>query len=61
MFLRSKYVPTAPISVAMLPNTISQITAPPSMLAMRQPINNPGIAAGVKYGIPGISRVLLSA
>lgn len=44
----NRYVPIAPISVAMLQNTTSHTIAPPRMLAIIQPTNNPGIAAGVK-------------
>lgn len=43
----NRYVPIAPISVAMLPNTTSHTIAPPRILAIH-PTNNPGIAAGVK-------------
>lgn len=48
LFFLKRYVPIAPISVAMLPNTTSHTIAPPRMLAIIQPTNNPGIAAGVK-------------
>ena len=50
LFFLNAYVPIAPISVAILPNIISHIAAPPKMLDNRQPTNSPGIAAGVKYG-----------
>lgn len=48
LFFLKRYVPIAPISVAMLPNTTSHTIEPPRMLAIIQPTNNPGIAAGVK-------------
>ena len=48
-FLKSRE-PTAPISVARLPNTTSRAAAPPRRLEIRQPKNTPGTAAGVKYG-----------
>lgn len=48
-FRRAK-VPIAPISVARLPKTRSYGNAPVIKLDSRQPINSPGIAAGVKYG-----------
>lgn len=48
LFFLKRYVPIAPISVAMLPNTTSHTIAPPRMLAIIQPTNDPGIAAGVK-------------
>ena len=50
LFLRNKYVKKAPIKVARLPNIISGKIAPPNTFPTRQPINNPGIAAGVKAG-----------
>lgn len=50
LFLRSRYVPTAPISVAILPNTISHTTPPANMFEIMQPISSPGIAAGVNAG-----------
>ena len=48
--LRSRYVKNAPIRVARLPNTMSRRTAPPRIFPIRQPINNPGMAAGVNAG-----------
>lgn len=48
LFFLKRYVPIAPISVAILQNTTSHTIAPPRMLAIIQPTNNPGIAAGVK-------------
>ena len=49
-FLRNKCVQHAPIKVAMLPKTTSQITAPAKTFPIRHPINNPGMAAGVNAG-----------
>ena len=51
LFFLTRYEPIAPISVAILPNTISHISPPPIILAIRQPTKSPGMAAGVKYGI----------
>ena len=48
-FLR-KYVPNAPIKVAMLPKITSHKAQPVSTFARMQPIKRPGIAAGVKMG-----------
>ena len=48
LFFLKRYVPIAPISVAILPNTTSHTIAPPRMLAIIHQTNNPGIAAGVK-------------
>ena len=47
---RSRYVPTAPSSVARLPKTTSQMMAPVNRLLIRHPRNRPGMAAGVKKG-----------
>ena len=35
LYLRKRYVPIAPINVAILPNTISHIIAPPVMLIVK--------------------------
>ena len=43
-------VPTAPIRVARLPKIISGRIQPDSTFPIRQPINNPGMAAGEKIG-----------
>ena len=51
LFFLNKYVPIAPIRVAMLPNIISSITAPDKKFAIMQPTNSPPIAYGVKQGI----------
>ena len=40
----------APISVATAPKIISSGIPPASRLEMRQPMNSPGIAAGVNAG-----------
>ena len=48
--LLRRYVPTAPISVARLPNTTSLSAAPLMIFDIRHPIKSPGIAAGVKHG-----------
>ena len=45
-----RYVKNAPASVARLPKIMSGRIAPPRILAVRHPINKPGIAAGVKSG-----------
>ena len=50
LFLRRVYVKQAAIRVAKLPKIISGMIAPPNIFPIRQPINNPGIAAGVKNG-----------
>lgn len=50
LFLRSQYVPRAPISVAMGPQIMSRTTADPNKLARKQPRVTPGMAAGVKTG-----------
>ena len=47
---RRTYPSAAPMRVAMLPKMTSQMMAPPRILASRQPINNPGMAAGVNSG-----------
>ena len=49
-WLRSFHVKKAPIKVARLPKMISGRIAPPKMLPIRHPTNNPGTAAGVKIG-----------
>ncbi len=48
LWFLKRYVPIAPINVAMLPNIISGIRLPISTLDRKQPIKRPGTAAGVK-------------
>ena len=48
--LLNKKVKMAPIKVARLPNIMSGRIAPPKTFPIKHPINNPGIAAGVKIG-----------
>ncbi len=48
LWFLKRYVPTAPINVARLPNIISGTRLPISILDRKQPINRPGTAAGVK-------------
>ena len=43
-----RYEPTHPISVAIVPNTISSAAPAVSILAKKQPIVTPGIADGIK-------------
>ena len=49
-FLRSRYVPKAPIKVATLPKIISGTRQPLIRLLMKQPMVSPGMAAGVNIG-----------
>ena len=48
--LRRILVPRAPSAVAILPKTMSIKQHPVKRLLKRQPINKPGMAAGVKTG-----------
>ena len=50
LLFRSIHVRYAATRVVRLPAITSSIIPPPSMLAIRQPMNSPGIAAGVKNG-----------
>ena len=49
-FSRRSQVKNAPARVAMLPKMMSGRMAPPKMFAVKQPMNRPGIAAGVNSG-----------
>ena len=50
-FLRNKYVPTAPMSVASVPRTISNTpNGEKKKLVKKQPIVSPGIASGKMRG-----------
>ena len=48
LWFLNRYVPTAPINVARLPNIISGTRLPIRIFYKKQPIARPGIAAGVK-------------
>ena len=50
LYFLSAYVPSAPISVASVPKTMSCHIAPNKRFEQRQPIVSPGIAAAVKMG-----------
>ena len=59
-FLPMSLVPTAPIKVAILPNTTSSRIPPASRFEITHPTNSPGTAAAVKAGRMHIASDSLS-